>query len=96
MYAGVDNDMTTYCRTTFYNIPYMTYCYRAKNYDDFLNNSKYDVTDSEAERQLSLPAGLLGSDINTKPQTPPVMTSSQKSKTSIMKHAFNVVTYNMK
>ena len=72
----------------------MTSCYRAKNYDDFLNNSKYDVTDSEAERQLSLPTGLLGSDINPKPQTPPVMTSSQKSKTYIIARAFNFATYN--
>ena len=72
----------------------MTYRYRAKNYDDFLDNSKYDVTDSEAERQLSLPTGLLGSDIRAKPQTPPVMTSSQRSKTSVIKHAFNVVRNN--
>ena len=50
---------------------------REKRYDEYLNNSLYHVTDTEAEVQLKLPEGLLGSALNS---TPPVMTSSQKSR----------------
>ena len=50
---------------------------REKRYDEYLNSSLYHVTDTEAEAQLKLPDGLLGSALHS---TPPVMTSSQKSR----------------